>query len=440
MKRLFITLFLAVFALPAWAKLDIQSWQTPNGTKVMYVYAPQLPMVDVEINFDAGSARDGKDWGLASFTSALVGTKTSKLDENAISETFNSMGAQIGSSSNRDKASISLRSLTRPELLNKALNTFETLVSDSQFDQGIFDREKQRLLIGIKEKSVKPQSIASDALWRELYGSHPYAHPTSGTEESVKQLTLAKLEAFYKTYYVASNATIAIVGNVDRAKAEAMAVQLTSNLPKGQKPAGLPTPEKIKGAKTVKTEFDSSQTYYFLTQQGIERGNPDYVPLFVGNHLFGGSGFGSMLMQEVREKRGLVYSVYSYFAPMKATGPFIIGLSTKNSSAYEAEKVVEQTLQDFMQGFSDEKLQAIKDNLTGGWPLRMDSNGKILGYLSMIGFYGLPLDYLDSFPERIESVTKDQILKAWRAHIKPDEMLTVMVGKPEQADKAEKEK
>ena len=431
MKRLFITLFLAVFALPASAKLDIQSWQTPNGTKVMYVYAPQLPMVDVEITFDAGSARDGKDWGLASFTSTLIGTQTSKLDENALSETFNSMGAQTGSSSDRDKASISLRSLTRPALLNKALATFETVVSDAQFDQGIFDRELQRLLIGIKEKSVKPQTIASDALWRELYGNHPYAHPTSGSEETVKQLTVAKLEDFYKTYYVASNATIAIVGNVDRAKAEAIAVQLTTNLPKGQKPAGLPKPEKIKTAKAVNTEFDSSQTYYFLTQQGIERGNADYVPLFVGNHLFGGSGFGSMLMQEVREKRGLVYSVYSYFAPMKVTGPFIIGLSTKNSSAYEAEKVVEQTLEDFLKGFSDEKLQAIKDNLTGGWPLRMDSNGKILGYLSMIGFYDLPLNYLDSFPEKIEAVTKEEILKAWRSHIKPDEMLTIMVGKPE---------
>ena len=121
MKRLFITLFLAVFALPVSAKLDIQSWQTPNGAKVMYVYAPQLPMVDVEINFDAGSARDGKDWGLASFTSALVGTKTSKLDENAISETFNSMGAQIGSSSNRDKASISLRWLCVHYFLNLSI-------------------------------------------------------------------------------------------------------------------------------------------------------------------------------------------------------------------------------------------------------------------------------------------------------------------------------
>ena len=433
MKRLLITLCFVAFALPGqvFAKLDIQSWQTPNGAKVMYVYAPQLPMVDIEVSFDAGSARDGKDWGLSSFTSTLMGTKTSKLDENAISEIFNSMGAQIGSSSDRDKASISLRSLTRPELLNKALSTFETLISDSQFDQAIFDRELPRLLIGIKQKSVKPQSIASDALWRELYGQHPYAHQTSGTEATVKQLTPAKLEAFYKTYYVASNATIAIVGNVDRAKAEAMANQLTANLPKGEKPAGLVKPKKVNAGKVINTEFDSTQTYYYLTQQGIERGHPDYVPLFVGNHLFGGSGFGSMLMQEVREERGLVYSVYSYFAPMKVTGPFIIGLSTKNASAKEAEQVVEQTLLDFMDGFSEAKLQAIKDNLLGGWPLRMDSNGKILGYLSMIGFYGLPLDYLETFPEMIEAVSKEDILKAWRNHVKPDEMITIMVGKPE---------
>lgn len=431
MKRILITLCLALFVAPASANIDIQSWQTANGTKVVYVHAPQLPMVDVEMSFDAGSARDGDMWGLASFTSALIGTKTSKLDEDTIAETFNRMGAQIGSSSGRDKASISLRSLTRPELLDRALTNFETLVSDSQFDQAIFDRELQRLLIGIKQKSVQPQAIASETLWRELYGNHPYAHPTSGTAETVTTLTPAKLEAFYKKHYVASNAVVAIVGNVDRAKAEAIALQLTANLPKGQKPAGLPKPAKVNTGKRVTTEFDSTQTYYYLAQLGIERGHADYAPLFVGNHLFGGSGFGSMLMKEVREERGLVYSVYSYFAPMKATGPFLIGLSTKNASAYEAEKVVEQTLKDFMNGFSDEKLQAIKDNLLGGWPLRMDSNGKILGYLSMIGFYDLPLDYLESFPAQIEAVTKKQILKAWQATIKPKEMLTIMVGKPE---------
>ena len=136
-------------------------------------------------------------------------------------------------------------------------------------------------------------------------------------------------------------------------------------------------------------------------------------------------------MEEVREKRGLVYSVYSYFAPQKVTGPFLIGLSTKNSTALEADKVVRETLQKFLQDFSEEKLQAIKDNLIGGWPLRMDSNGKIVGYISMIGFYDLPLDYLESFPKQIAKVTKQDVLQAWKKHIKPNNMVEVMVGKPQ---------
>ncbi|MEA3405371.1 MAG: pitrilysin family protein [Pseudomonadota bacterium] len=431
MKRLLIAGLLLVVSTTTWAQVEIQSWHTENGTKVMYVHAPQLPMLDIQVTFDAGSVREGDEWGLASFTSALVGTTTSQLDENQVSEAFNNLGAQVGSDSSRDNASLSLRTLTRPEILESALQTFEAILSDSQFDQAIFDRELQRLLIGIKQKSVKPQTIASEALWKELYGDHPYAHPTSGTVETVKKLTPAKLKAFYKKYYVAQNAMIAIVGNVDKAKAQAIVEQLTANLPKGEKPADLVKPTKINAGKVTKTEFDSTQTYYYLTQQGIERGHEDYVPLFVGNHLFGGNGFGSMLMQEVREKRGLVYSVYSYFAPMKVAGPYIIGLSTKNASAYEAEKVVQQTLKDFMAGFSGEELQAIKDNLVGGFPLRLDSNSKILGYLSMIGFYNLPLDYLDEFPKAIEAVTKEEILKAWNQHIEPEKMLTIMVGKPE---------
>ena len=417
-------------SVSAFAGVNIQSWQTENGAKVMYVQAKQLPMLDIEMTFDAGSARDGSVWGLASMTSNLLGTSTSNLNEEQVSETFNNIGAQIGSSVSRDNASISLRTLTRPEIMKTALNNFAELLSDSQFKKTIFKREMQRLKIGLKQNSVKPQVIANKALWKALYGNHPYAHPSSGTLESVDEITLDKINAFYKKYYVASNAVIAIVGNVDKAQAKAIANQLTKNLPGGTKPPGLVSPKKEPKKQTIKVDFDSTQTYYSLAQLGIERGNPDYVPLFVGNHLLGGAGFGSLLMEEVREKRGLVYSVYSYFAPQKVTGPFIIGLSTKNSTANEADKIARETLDAFLNDFSDKKLQAIKDNLIGGFPLRADNNGKILGYISMIGFYGLPLDYLDWFPKQIEKVTKQDVLKAWRKHVNPKKMLNIMVGKP----------
>ncbi|BCN94217.1 peptidase M16 [Thiomicrorhabdus immobilis] len=423
-----VTLLLSHSAM---ASVQVESWQTQNGAKVMYVQTTQLPMLDIEMTFDAGSARDGDVWGLAAMTSGLLGTETSKLNEEQVSETFNNIGAQIGSSVSRDNASISLRTLTRPNIMQKALNTFETLVSDSQFSQAIFEREMQRLKIALKQKTVNPQAIASDFLWKTLYGNHPYAHPTSGTLESVDKINLDNIKAFYKTHYVASNAVIAIVGNVDKTQAEKIAEQLTKNLPKGQILPGLVTPKPLTQAQSIKIEFDSTQTYYSLAQLGIERGNPDYAALFVGNHILGGSGFGSLLVEEVREKRGLVYSVYSYFAPQKVNGPFLIGLSTKNASASQADKVVKDTLNAFLKDFSNEKLQAIKDNLIGGFPLRMDNNGKILGYISMIGFYGLPLDYLEWFPKQIEKVSKQDVLNVWDKLIKPGKMLTIMVGKPQ---------
>lgn len=414
----------------AYAGVDIQTWQTPQGAKVMFVERPQLPMLDMEVAFDAGSARDGKQWGLASMTMALLGTRTSKLSENEISQKTNELGARIGGSVNRDMATVSLRTLTRASILEPALALFIESLADSQFDADIFERERQRTLVGLKQQQMSPGQLARKAFSEMLYGGHPYAHPVSGSIETVKALKLEALERFYRDYFVASNATISIVGNVTRKQAQQIAERLSSALPKGKKPAALPAPKPLEQAKHQLIEFDSSQTYFRQGQLGVERGHPDYYALFLGNHLLGGSGFGSLLMEEVREKRGLVYGVGSGFVPMKQTGFWVASLSTKNASAREAEKVVNETVKGFMQSIDDEHFEAIKDNLIGGFPLRIGSNGKIIGYISMIGFYGLPLDYLDRFPEIIDSLSKDEVLKAWRKHIHPEKMVTVMVGKP----------
>lgn len=435
MKQLVIKLMLLttglLLSLQVSANVNIQTWETTKGSKVLYVHAPELPMMDVEVLFDAGSARDGQKWGVASLTAGLIGTATPKHNENSISETFNKLGVQIGSSAGRDTASLHLRTLTRPEILTPALGLMSETLSQAIFRPSILAREKARLLIGLKQKSVQPQAIVSDAMWAKLYGDHPYAHPTVGTIKTVQKITPQQLTDFYHQYYVARNAQVTIVGAVDRAEAEKIAEQLTRNLPSGQKPAALPEPKPLKQAQNVLTRFDSSQTYYALAQLGVKRGDPDYYALFLGNHLLGGSGFGSLLMDEVREKRGLVYGVSSGFLPMKVAGPFQIGLSTKNSTAAEADHVVKQTLSDFMKDFSDQKLAAIKSNLIGGFPLRIDSNSKIAGYISMIGFYNLPLDYLEQFPKKIESISKADILKAWNKKIHPDKLLTVMVGQPD---------
>ena len=426
-KGLLLPLF---FMNTAFASVEIETWKTSSGSKVLFVQSTQLPMVDIDLTFDAGSVRDGELWGLASMTSVLIGTATSSLNEEQITTGFDELGAQFGVSAGRDSASISLRTLTRPEILAKSTKLFEQVVSDNQFNQGIYDREYQRLLIGLEEEKVSPQSMSNKALWKTLYGTHPYAHPVSGTEESVQRITLKAIEQFYKQHYVAQNAVVAIVGDVSRKKAADIAETLTAKLPQGERLSTIPQPVQISSEDSL-IEFDSTQTYYTLTQIGVERNHPDYVPLFVANHAFGGSGFGSMLMEEVREKRGLVYSVYSYFAPLELKGPFLISLSTKNASAYEADAVVKQTLQAFETYLTDEKLNAIKDNLIGGFPLRMDSNAKILGYLSLIGFYDLPLNYLEWFPSQVEKLARQDVIDAWNRHIDIEKMARIMVGKPE---------
>lgn len=424
-------LVMLVCCQSVYAGMSIETWQTQNGVKVFYVYAPELPMVDIQFAVDAGSARDGADYGLASFTASMLGSGTSALSEAEVSDGFNRLGAQFGGQAGRDMATLSLRTLTRPEVLKPAVALFEAVVRDSHFSKAEFEREKARLLIGLQQRQTRPGEVADDALWQALYGSHPYGHAVSGTLQSVKSLTLEKVQAFYQQYYVAKNMQIAMVGRLSRAEAEQISEQLTQKIPVGKPLSPIDVPNLAQQKKgTVEIAFDATQTHYSLAQIGVARGDADYYALFLGNHLLGGSGFGSQLMEEVREKRGLVYGIYSYFLPMKVAGPFVIGLSTQNATAKQADAVVKETLVQFLKDFPQQKLQAMKDNLVGGFPLRIDSNAKKLGYLTLIGFYGLPLDYLEQFPQKIAGLTKEQVLKAWQKHIQPQSLYTQMVGMP----------
>ena len=426
-----ISLVLVVLSQAALATVKIEQWQTKGGVNVLYVHAPELPMLDIQVSFNAGSARDGDKWGLASMTSSLLGLKTKQYGETELSQKINDLGAQIDGSASRDSAYFSLRTLTRESILAPALLLFNETLAHSIFDQAMFDREQQRRLVGLKRQALNPSYVASQAFWFELYGKHPYAHPIYGMVEQVEQLKFSDLEAFYKQYFVTQNAYISIVGNIDKKQAKSISEQILVGLPKGEKPSAIPAPLAIEKAKETIIDFDASQTHIKLGQIGVERGHPDYYALFLGNHLLGGSGFGSLLMEEVREKRGLVYGVGSGFSPMKQPGPWQVSLSTKNGSALEAKKVVNDTLNAFMKDFDQAHFEAIKDNLIGGFPLRMDSNGKIINYIGMIGFYGLPLDYLDTFPKEIKALSKQQVLDAWERNMDLTKMATVMVGKPE---------
>jgi zinc protease len=415
---------------------ELQSWQTENGAKVMFVQAGGLPMVDIRVVFDAGSAREGDHPGLAVFTNAMLTEGAGDWDADALAERLESRGIELGSGALRDMAWVSVRSLTEPDILKVAVETLAEVVASPRLADEDIQRIRAQMLVGLRQSEQKPGTLANRAFYAQLYGDHPYARDPAGTAESLPLIRGPQLLAFHQRFYAARNAVVAIVGDLDRASAEQLAEQVTAKLPAGSPAGSLPEPN---GAHTavVKKRFPSSQTHVLIGQPGVTREDPDYFPLYVGNHVLGGSGLVSLLGEEVRNKRGLSYSVYSYFAPMRQPGPFVMGAQTKNTQADEAIGVMRDTLRRFAtEGPSEAQLTAAKQNLSGGFPLKVDSNKEIVQYIAMIGFYGLPLDWLDTLVDKIQAVTVAQVRDAFQRRIDPDDLLVVTVGDGDVADVA----
>jgi zinc protease len=219
---------------------------------------------------------------------------------------------------------------------------------------------------------------------------------------------------------------------VTRDEAAAIAEQLTSGLPRSNAPAVIPPVPSLERAETRVVAHPATQSHLLIGMPGIRRDDPDYFPLYVGNYILGGGGFVSRITDEVRSKRGLAYSAYSYFMPMKERGPFVIGLQTRRDQAGEALAVVRETLAGFLaNGPTADELQKAQQNIVGGFALRIDSNRKIVENLAAIGFYQLPLTYLDDFSANVEKVTVDDIRRAFARHVDPARMVTVAVGADE---------
>jgi zinc protease len=264
---------------------------------------------------------------------------------------------------------------------------------------------------------------------KAMYGTHPYSLDESGEIDTVTKIKREDLQAFYSQYYNAQSAVIAMIGDLTREQANQIAESLVSGMPQSATP--MPIASVALPVKPIEQRIahPASQSHILLGYPGIKRGDPDLFPLYVGNYILGGGGFVSRLTEEVREKRGLVYSVYSYFMPMGELGPFQIGLQTKKEQAQDAIQLVNQTLDNFLKkGVTEAELKAAKANIIGGFPMRIESNSKILDYLAVIGFYKLPLNYLDEYNANVAKVTTAQIKDAFNRRIKPENFVTVIVG------------
>lgn len=427
-KNILIVVCLSLMSLSAQAGLDIQHWQTASGTRVYFVENHDLPIIDVSINFPAGSARDTQaSSGLAGVTRYMMTLGAAGMDEEVLTNEFADIGAVFGGEFDLDRAGFKLRTLTSEQ--TKALSTFNKVLHKPDFPEAVLAREKGRIVSGLQESATQPESISGKLFMRALYGNHPYSLAEDGEVDAVNAMQTSDLRKFYQTHYTAKSAVIALIGDMTAAQARDIAEAMSEGLPQGPAVAKLPAVSPLAAPNLQSVQHPASQAHILLGQPGIKRGDVDYFPLYVGNYILGGGGFVSRLTEEVREKRGLVYSVYSYFMPMAEAGPFQIGLQTKKEQANDALKLVNATVQKFIEGGVTEKeLKAAKSNLIGGFPMRIDSNSKILDYISVIGFYELPLTYLNEFNTNIAKVTTQQIKDAYQRRVKQANFATVVVG------------
>jgi zinc protease len=420
----------------AFAALPIENWTQANGAQVFLVQSPAIAMVDVQIDFDAGSRRDPADKaGLASVTAMMLskGIKAAgslpALDDNQLSEAWADLGASFAAGAGADRMSLSLRSLTYPDLLGKAVDLAARQMGQPAWPNAIWLRERERINASIKEANTRPATLAGRAFNQAVYGAHPYGFET--TEANLAAISVADMQAVYSALVLPCRAKVSIVGAVTKPQADALVAKLLGQLPKSEcslLPA-VREVEPLKQAEDKRITFESAQAHVLIGQPGYKRDDPDFFALLVGNHILGGGGFTSRLTNEVREKRGLTYSVYSGFQPGSHAGAFTLGLQTRPDQAAQAVQVSKEVLAKFVsEGPTETELKAAKDNLIGGFALRIDSNRKLLDFVANIAWNKLPLTYMDTWTQQIDKITTAQIKAAFQRKLQPERMVTVVLG------------
>nr|WP_298892779.1 pitrilysin family protein [uncultured Acinetobacter sp.] len=413
---------------------QVQELFSKNGVRTLLVESKQLPIVDIQLTFNAGSARDESISkglsGLANLTARLLHEGTSTQTANDIAQSFERLGAQYSAQAYRDMFVVRLRVLSDEKRLEPALNQLIFLLKDAQFPQGSIDRILNNAQVGQKQVKENPKRSMSVRFYREIYGDHPYAQPSTGTIQSLKRIKSEDIQAFKNQYLVANNLNIAITGNVNQQQAQQMIDLLTEQINTGESAPPLPDAQALEKAQIIHIPFNSSQAHVMIGQVGIRRDDPDRFALEVGNEIFGSGGFQSLLMQELREKRGLTYSASSNLSSMQSQGLFYIQYSTQREQQLESLNITYDTLLKFLhQPLATAQIEESKRGLIRAFPLLLRSNANINSQLGAIGFYGLPSNYLSQYQQYISAVSAEDIQRAWQKHIHPERFLTVLAGK-----------
>ncbi|WP_349929610.1 pitrilysin family protein [Acinetobacter sp. A1-4-2] len=409
------------------------------NVRTLFVESQDLPMVDIQLTFNAGSARDEEIapglFGIANMAAKLIDEGTEKYTANEITHTFENVGARFSAQAYRDMFIVKLRVLSEPKKLEPAIAMLLEMLNHSTFKKPSIDLVLNNTQVGQKQIQESPGRMMNILFYRALYGKHAYAEPITGTQRSISKITPAQLQQFKEQFLVAQNLNIAITGQLSHKQAQQLSERIAGNLKQGEKAKPLAQPIDKSGFDIRHIKFNSSQAHVMMGQLGPTRFDPDRLALEVANQMFGGSGFNSILMKELRVKRGFTYGAYSSFSFSQAPGIFSFSYSTRQDQLLDSIQVAHQALVNFVsQPINPKQLEETKAGMLRAFPNNYSSNASINAQLGSLGFYNQPANYLSNYPKLLEKITVQDVQNALQKHLHPERLTIIVVN--DKLDKA----
>lgn len=405
-----------------------------NGMVLVVLQQPSLPFVVVNMSFKAGSVYDSpQKAGIASLTADLLteGTKTRTSQE--ISKAIDFVGGRLNSGASVDFASVNLTILKKD--IEVGMNLLSDVILNPVFDPKEVKRQKAQVIASLMDEKDDPRMVAAKAINKMIYKNHPYRYPANGTLETIPNITREDMIAFHKKYYLPNNALFVAVGDITETEVRQLIDKYLGDWKKA--PLTLPKIEQSEPVTEKAAQLlqkDLTQATILWGHQGIRRENPDYYALIVMNYILGGGGFASRMMTHVRDEQGLVYGIYSYFAAAGHSGSFKVSAQTKNENANRViEAIIKEIEQMRIELVSEEELKSAKDYLTGSFPLKLDTNAKLAGFLVDIENFNLGYDYFDKYPQYINAVTREKVLEVAQKYLHPNRYCLVVVADQKKA-------
>lgn len=416
--------------LPAGA-VTVERVESPGGIVAWLVRDSMVPLVSIEFSFRGGAALDpaGKA-GLADMTSSLLDEGAGDMDSQTFQQKLSDLAVSISFSAGKDTFRGSLKTLNRTR--DEAVDLLALALSKPRFDEDAVERIRQQILVGLASRSTDPDEIAGRVWWKAVYPDHPYGLPTEGTPTSISAISVEDMRRLVSERFARDQLIVGVVGDITPGELGPLLDRAFGSLPAKGKPFTLPKAVPQAAGQTFVVEADVPQSVVLFGHNGIRREDPDWYAAYTMNYILGGGGFSSRLYKEVREKRGLAYSVYSYLTPLEAGGLYTGGVSTANERVAESLELIRAEWARMAEkGATEDELKDAHTYLTGSFPLRFTSTDRIARMLVGMQYNQLGIDYLDKRNSLMEAVTSDDVRRVAKRLLKPEDLTIVVVGKPD---------